>query len=67
MTYEPGIYVIYMFNELGAKKKVKCASSYLKAMAKLDKFLKKHPTCSGVVSLVMYNSREVGDKWGYKK
>jgi len=67
MIYTPGIYIIYLFNEVGAKKKTKTAVSYLLAQAKLEKFLHKHPTCSGVISFTMHNSREIGDKWGYNK
>ena len=67
MIYKLGIYNIILFNEVGSKQKTKSAKSYILALAKLNKFLKKHPTCSGVIALTMYNSRIVGDKWGYEK
>jgi len=67
MIYKLGIYNIILFNEVGSKQKAKSAKSYILALAKLNKFLKKHPTCSGIITLNMYNSRIVGEKWGYEK
>ena len=62
--YTPGTYQILYFNEVGSKRKTKIAKSYLRARSKADKFLKKHPTCSVSITLIMYNSRKVNDKWG---
>jgi len=64
MIYTPGEYHILFFNEVGAKKKIKYAPSYTQALAKQDKFLKKHPTCSSVIILIMNNTRIVNDTWG---
>lgn len=64
MAYIPGEYHIILFNEVGSKKKVKTATSYTKTLKKQDKFLKKHSTCSSVITLIMNNSRIINDPWG---
>lgn len=64
MTYIPGEYHIFYFNEVGAKRKVKTANSYTQALKKQDKFLKKHPSCSSTIILVMNNTRVLKDTWG---
>lgn len=66
MIYTPGKYHILLFNEVGAKKKVKKATTFTQALKKQDKFIKKHPSCSSVIIRVMNNTRNINDSWGYK-
>lgn len=66
MIYKPGEYNVLFFNEVGAKKATKKATSFTNATKKQDKFLKKHPSCSSVIVLVMNNTRIIKDTWRTK-
>ena len=61
-----GLIVVELYDEYSHKVHIKKAKSFIKASKKVEKWEKKNPRYTGVISRILYNTNFKSDKWEYK-